>query len=129
MGQQAPLPTLHPGLFLRSLGARGAGGTLQGGLGQASGEGSERRVCHGGRGEEFVPAGDGGTQVQLIQHDLGHAHEALVVHAAVVSPDDYLPVGKRTEAEPPPRLQAGQWAQEPTNFARAQMGQRKPNLD
>ena len=90
-----PLLTSHPGLSLRSLGARGAGGALQGGLGQAPGEGAERRVCHRGRGEEFVPAGDCSAQVQLVQHDLGHAHEALVVHAAVVSPDDHLPVGGR----------------------------------
>lgn len=80
---------------MRSLGARGGGtgGTLQRGLGQTPGKGSECGVGHRGCGEEFVPAGDRGIQVQLVQHDLGHAHEALVVHTAIVSPDDHLAAG------------------------------------
>lgn len=92
MGPAGSHPPIAPGLLSssRSSGARGAGGTLQRGLRQAPGEGSECGVGHRGCGEEFVPASDGSTQVQLIQHDLGHTHEALVVHTAVVSPDDHL---------------------------------------
>lgn len=62
--------------------------------------------------------------------DLGHAHEALVVHAAIVSPDNHLPVGrKREELSHISNSRAGQWVQEPCrSFARAQMGQREAEL-
>lgn len=72
------------------LGARGAGGALQGGLGEASGEGSDAGICQGGGREQLVPAADCGRQVQVLQEDLGHSHEALVVHTPVIPPHYYL---------------------------------------
>lgn len=68
------------------LGACGAGGTLQGGLREASGEGSDAGVCQRGGREQLVPATDGGREVQVLQEDLGHSHEALVVHTPVIPP-------------------------------------------
>lgn len=75
------------------LGARGAGGALQGGLGEASGEGSDAGVCQRGGREQLVPAADCGRQVQVLQKDLGHSHEALVVHTPVIPPHYYLQTG------------------------------------
>lgn len=75
------------------LGARGAGGALQGGLGEASGEGSDAGVCQRGGREELVPAAHRGRQVQILQEDLGHSHEALVVHPPVIPPHDDLQRG------------------------------------
>lgn len=75
------------------LGARGAGGALQGGLGEASGEGSDAGVCQRGGREQLVPAADCGRQVQVLQEDLGHSHEALVVHTPVIPPHYYLEEG------------------------------------
>lgn len=72
------------------LGARGAGGALQGGLGEASGEGSDAGICQRGGREQLVPAADCGRQVQVLQEDLGHSHEALVVHTPVIPPHYYL---------------------------------------
>lgn len=72
------------------LSARGAGGTLQRGLGEASGEGSDAGVCQRRGREQLVPAADCGRQVQVLQKDLGHSHEALVVHSPVIPPYDYL---------------------------------------
>lgn len=72
------------------LGARGAGGALQRGLREASGEGSDAGVCQGGGREQLVPAADCGRQVQVLQKDLGHSHEALVVHTPVIPPHYYL---------------------------------------
>lgn len=74
----------------RRLGARGAGGALQGGLGEPSGEGSDAGVCQRRGREQLVPAADCGREVQVLQEDLGHSHEALVVHAPVIAPHDYL---------------------------------------
>ena len=75
------------------LGARGAGGALQGGLGEASGKGSDAGICQRGGREQLVPAADCGRQVQVLQEDLGHSHEALVVHSPVVPPHYYLQRG------------------------------------
>lgn len=72
------------------LGARGAGGALQGGLGETSGEWSDAGVCQRGGREQLVPAADCGRQVQVLQKDLGHSHEALVVHTPVIPPHYYL---------------------------------------
>lgn len=72
------------------LGARGAGGALQGGLGEAPGEWSDAGICQRGGREQLVPAADGGREVQVLQEDLGHSHEALVVHTPVISPHYYL---------------------------------------
>lgn len=72
------------------LGARGAGGALQGGLGEASGEVSDAGICQRGGREQFVPAADCGRQVQVLEEDLGHSHEALVVHTSVIPPNYYL---------------------------------------
>lgn len=74
----------------RCLGARGARGALQGGLGEASGEGSDAGICQRGGREQLVPAADCGGQVQVLEKDLGHSHEALVVHSPVIPPDYYL---------------------------------------
>lgn len=74
----------------RCLGARGAGGALQGGLGEASGEGSDAGICQRRGREQLVPAADCGREVQVLQEDLGHSHEALVVHTPVIPPHDYL---------------------------------------
>lgn len=74
----------------RCLGARGAGGALQGGLGEASGEGSNAGICQRRGREQLVPAADCGREVQVLQEDLGHSHEALVVHTPVIPPHDYL---------------------------------------
>lgn len=70
--------------------AGGAGGALQGGLGEAAGQGSDAGVGQGGGWEEFVPARDGAGEIQLLQDDLRHPHEALVVHAPVIAPHDHL---------------------------------------
>lgn len=72
------------------LGARRAGGALQGGLGEASGEGSNAGICQWGGREQLVPATDCGRQVQVLQEDLGHSHEALVVHTPIIPPHYYL---------------------------------------
>lgn len=72
------------------LGARGAGGALQGRLGEASGEGSDAGVCQRGGRKQLIPAADGGRQVQVLQEDLSHSHEALVVHTSVIPPHYYL---------------------------------------
>lgn len=74
----------------RCLGARGAGGALQGGLGEASGEGSDAGICQRGGRKQLVPAADCGREVQVLQEDLGHSHEALVVHTPVIPPHDNL---------------------------------------
>lgn len=74
----------------RCLGARGAGGALQGGLGEASGEGSDAGICQRRGREQLVPAADRGREVQVLQEDLGHSHEALVVHTPVIPPHDNL---------------------------------------
>lgn len=74
----------------RCLGARGAGGALQGGLGEASGEGSDAGICQRRGREQLVPAADCGREVQVLQEDLGHSHEALVVHTPVIPPHDDL---------------------------------------
>lgn len=74
----------------RCLGARGAGGALQGGLGEASGEGSDAGICQRRGREQLVPATDCGREVQVLQEDLGHSHEALVVHTPVIPPHDNL---------------------------------------
>lgn len=74
----------------RCLGAWGAGGALQGGLGEASGQGSDVVICQRGGREQLVPAADCGRQVQVLQKDLGHSHEALVVHTPVIPPHYYL---------------------------------------
>ena len=73
------------------LGAGRAGGALQGGLGEAARQRADGGVGQGGRGEQLVPAADRGGNVQLLQKYLGHSHEALVVHATVVTPHDHLP--------------------------------------
>lgn len=90
-------PCLHDSACARAcgvstgcLGARGAGGALQGGLGEASGEGSDAGVCQRGGREQLVPAADCGGQVQVLEEDLGHSHEALVVHTPVIPPNYYL---------------------------------------
>lgn len=72
------------------LGARGAGGALQGGLGEAPGEWSDAGICQRGGREQLVPAADRSREVQVLQEDLGHSHEALVVHPPVISPHYYL---------------------------------------
>lgn len=72
------------------LGARGAGGAFQGGLREASGKGSDAGVCQRGGREQLIPATDCGRQVQVLQKDLGHSHEALVVHTPIIPPHDYL---------------------------------------
>lgn len=72
------------------LGAGGAGGALQGGLREASGEGSDAGVCQRGGREQLIPATDCGRQVQVLQKDLGHSHEALVVHTPIIPPHYYL---------------------------------------
>lgn len=74
----------------RCLGARGAGGALQGGLGEASGEGSDAGICQRRGREQLVPAADCGREVQVLQEDLGHSHEALVVHSPVIPPHNDL---------------------------------------
>lgn len=59
---------------------------LQGGLGQApGGEPSVESATEDVGRENLYQPVTAALQVQLVQHDLGHAHEALVVHAAVVS--------------------------------------------
>ncbi len=84
-----PVP-VHVGVYWRGLGARGAGGAFQGGLGEASGEGSNAGICQRGGREQLIPAADCGRQVQVLQEDLGHSHEALVVHTPVIPPHYYL---------------------------------------
>ena len=74
----------------RCLGARGAGGALQGGLGEASGEWSDAGICQRRGREQLVPAADCGREVQVLQEDLGHSHEALVVHSPIIPPHDNL---------------------------------------
>lgn len=81
------------GCLLGCLGAWGAGGALQRGLGEASGEGSDAGVCQRGGREQLVPAADCCRQVQVLQKDLGHSHEALVVHTPVIPPHNYLQRG------------------------------------
>lgn len=77
-------------MYSGCLGAWRAGGALQGGLREASGEGSDAGVCQGGGREQLIPAADCGRQVQVLQEDLGHSHEALVVHTPVIPPHYYL---------------------------------------
>lgn len=83
------------GRLLGGLGARGAGGALQGGLGEASGEGSDAGICQRRGREQLVPAADCGGEVQVLQEDLGHSHEALVVHTPVIPPHDNLRRGEK----------------------------------
>lgn len=85
------------------LGAGGAGGALQRGLREASGERADAGVCQRGGREQLVPAADAGRQVQVLQQDLGHSHEALVVHTPVIPPHYYLQrrcTGLSTSKEP-----------------------------
>lgn len=77
-------------MYSGCLGAWRAGGALQGGLREASGEGSDAGVCQGGGREQLIPAADCGRQVQVLQEDLGHSHEALVVHTPIIPPHYYL---------------------------------------
>ena len=68
-------------------------GVVQPGLRQARGGGVVREER--GRGEEFVPADDDVAEVEVIQQDLSHAHEDLLVHAAVVPPHRHLATAAR----------------------------------
>ncbi len=72
------------------LGARGAGGALERGLGELARQGADAGVRQRGGGEQLVPAAHHRRQIQIIQEDLSHSHETLAVHAAVITPHDHL---------------------------------------
>lgn len=81
----------HQGTSLcRCLRAGRAGGALQRGLREASGQGADVGVCQRGGREQLIPAANCGRQVQVLQEDLSHSHEALVVHTPIVPPYYYL---------------------------------------
>lgn len=86
-----PQTVLGVGMALPArLWAGGTGGALQRGLGEAACQRPNAGVGQRGGGEEFVPARHGAGEVELLQDDLSHAHEALAVHAPVVTPHDHL---------------------------------------
>lgn len=76
------------------LGAGRAGGALQRRLRQAAGQRADAGLGQRGGREQPEPACSAVLQVQVLQQDLHHPHEALVVHTAVIPPHYHLQEGR-----------------------------------
>lgn len=81
---------MHACASAQCLGTWRTGGTLKGWLRETSGQGSDAGVRPRGGREQLIPATHCSWQVQVLQKDLGHSHEALVVHPPVIAPHNYL---------------------------------------